>query len=90
MPGPACNKKATMTINFPQPGFWDRFLRKIGKRRGVYVPSKTYEKFGPYIFATARKESFWRSLFRPKDKQLPDGYVDIFDYDHLSDRPARK
>ena len=64
-----------MTIHLPEPDFLDRFLKLLGKKRGVKIPAETYEKFGPYVYAKAQKESFWSALIRPKGKGPPPGYV---------------
>jgi hypothetical protein len=65
----------TMTIKLPQKSILDRFLESIGKKRAVKIPENVYEKFGPYVYAKAQKESFWRALLRPKDAELPEGYT---------------
>ena len=67
-----------MTIRFPDPNILDRFLKLLGKKRGVIFPSVNYEKFGPFIYAKAYKESFWRALFRSSNRDLPEGLVDVF------------
>ncbi|MFC1577614.1 hypothetical protein ACFL36_01250 [Thermodesulfobacteriota bacterium] len=67
-----------MTIKRPKPNIFDKFLKFIGKRRGVKLPLEAYERFGQYAYAKAIKESFWKSLFRAKDKELPEGYVDLY------------
>ena len=67
-----------MTIHFPDPNILDRFLKLLGKKRGVIFPSGNYEKFGPYFYAKAYKESFWRALFRSRNQDLPEGLVDVF------------
>lgn len=67
-----------MTIKIPEPGFADKVLRILGKKRGVIIPSDEYEKFGPYSYAVAKKEYFLKALFRPANQSLPNGMVDIF------------
>ena len=64
-----------MTIHLPEPDFFDRFLKLFGKKRGVKIPTEAYEKFGPYVYAKAQKESFWSALIRPKNGELPEGYI---------------
>lgn len=67
-----------MTIRMPEANIFDRFLRSIGKKRGVKFPGKTYEKFGQYVYANALKENFWKALLRPANQSLPADLVDLF------------
>lgn len=64
-----------MTIVLPKTTFADRLLASIGKKRAVRIPFEVYEKLGPYAYAKAEKESFWRALIRPKDQDPPDGWI---------------
>lgn len=64
-----------MTIKLPKPTFADRLLASIGKKRAVRMPFEVYEKLGPYVYAKAEKESFWRALVRPNDQDPPDGWI---------------
>lgn len=64
-----------MTIKLPKTTFADRLLASIGKRRAVRIPFEVYEKLGPYVYAQAVKESFWRALIRPKNQDPPDGWI---------------
>lgn len=66
-----------MTVKIPEPNFADKFLKILGKKRGVIIPSAEYEKFGPYSYAVAKKENFLKALFRPANHLLPNGMVDI-------------
>jgi len=70
-----------MTIKLPQMNFGDRILKALKKKRGIRLPLETYEKCGPYVYAAAQKESFWRALVRAKDADLPDGYVNYFSFE---------
>ena len=67
-----------MTIRLPQPNLCDKFLRLLGKKRGVRIPSGAYEKVGHYAYISARKESFWKALCRSSGDPLPDDLIDIF------------
>ena len=67
-----------MTIRMPEANIFDRFLKFLGKKRGVRFPGEAYEKFGPYVYANALKESFWKALLRPANQSLPDDLVDLF------------
>ena len=67
-----------MTIKLPEPGFADKVLKSLGKKRGVIIPSDQYDKFAPYSYAIAQKESFLKALFRPANKSLPNGMVDVY------------
>lgn len=66
-----------MTIKIPKPGLTDKILKILGKKRGVIIPISEYDRFGPYIYSVAKKENFFKALFRPGNKKLPDGMVDI-------------
>ena len=67
-----------MTIKLPQPSIGDKILKLLGKKRGVKVPAEIYEKFGPYVYATAQKEPFWKALLRSADEDLPEDMIDVF------------
>jgi hypothetical protein len=68
-----------MTIRLPEPNIFDRFLKLLGKKRGVIIPKGgIYEKFGSSFYAKAYKENFWRALLRPRGDKLPDHFIDIF------------
>ncbi|MEA3361179.1 MAG: hypothetical protein U9R17_17475 [Thermodesulfobacteriota bacterium] len=69
-----------MTIKLPQPNILDRFLHFIGKKRGIIIPTKAYRNYGQYVYATGKKESFWKALFRRKDVDLPNNMADVFEY----------
>ena len=64
-----------MTIKLPKTTLADKLLALIGKRRAVRMPFKAYEKLGPYVYAQAVKEPFWRALIRPKNQDPPEGWV---------------
>jgi hypothetical protein len=63
-----------MTIKIPPPSVGDRILAAFGKKRAVKIPADIYDKFGPYVYAGAQKESFWRALLRPRGRKPPDGF----------------
>jgi hypothetical protein len=67
-----------MTIRLPDPNIFDRFLKLLGKKRGVIMPIGAYEKYGQYVYAKAQKESFWKALCRSSGDPLPDDLIDIF------------
>ena len=67
-----------MTIRLPEQNIFDRFLNQLGKKRGVRMPIGADEKFGPYFYAKAYKENFWRALLRSSGDELPDNLIDIF------------
>ena len=62
----------------PEANIFDRFLKLLGKKRGVRFPGQAYEKFGPYVYAKALKENFWTAFWRPADQPLSDDLVDLF------------
>jgi len=58
-----------MTIRVPQEDFFDKILKKLGKKRRIIFPEnidKIYEKYGPYTQVRAKKESILRALLRKK------------------------
>jgi hypothetical protein len=59
-----------MTLRIQPLGLPDRILSLFGKRRAVYIPSMS-EQYGYYI---ARRENFFRALFRSCGKPLPEGF----------------
>ena len=71
-----------MTIRIPNPNLADRFLRILGKKRAVYLPTNL-GKFGPYYQAKGIKESFWKALIRSKNRKLPEGTMDVFTVENL-------
>jgi hypothetical protein len=68
-----------MTIRIPEKTIGDKLLKTLGKKRGIHIPTEDYRQFGPYVYSTARKESFLRALLRPKDRPLPEGMIDIWE-----------
>ena len=68
-----------MTIRLPDPNIFDRLLKLFGKKPGVIIPKGAHDKFGPYFYAKAYKESFWVSLFRSSRDALPNSLIDIFE-----------
>jgi hypothetical protein len=66
-----------MTIRMPKPNFADKFLRMIGKKRAVKLPTNMGQT-GYHFQVVGVKESFWRAITRPKNRMLPEGTVDIF------------
>jgi len=55
----------------------------MGKKRGVFFPTKVHADYGQYVYTIGKKENFWKALLRPKSEQLLDGFIDISDYSHL-------
>ena len=67
-----------MTVKLPEPNFFDRILKLLGKSRGVMIPTDIHNEYGRYVYAEANRENFWKALFRPKGRELPNGFVDIY------------
>jgi len=65
-----------MTLKIPDPSIGDKILKLLGKKRGLFFPKGFFEKPGVSIYACARKENFWKALFRSKNSKLPDDVVD--------------
>ncbi len=55
-----------MTIKIEKPGLADMILNLFGKSRQVVVPEDVY-KHGPHTYIHAKRESFWKALFRKKE-----------------------
>ena len=66
-----------MTYKIPKENFADRLLALMGKKRAVRLPVEVYQELGPYIYAKAEKESFWRAMLRPKNQNPPAGWIYI-------------
>lgn len=68
-----------MTYRMPEASTADKILALAGKKRAIHIPGDAYKILGPYVIVRARKESFWRALFRPERKEPPQGwfYPDI-------------
>jgi len=64
-----------MTIKIPKETPLDRLLSSMGKKRAIRIPVDLYEKYGPYVYAKAEKESFWRALFRSNNQDPPEGWI---------------
>jgi len=59
-----------MTIRIPSENFLDKVLKLLGKERQVIMPAeagKIYKDKGPYVQIKARREGFFKALFR-KDR----------------------
>jgi hypothetical protein len=74
-----------MTIRLPEPNLCDKFLKMLGKKRGVKIPAGAYGKFGLHASIMAQKESFWQALLRSGNERLPEGLIDVFFLDQLQD-----
>ena len=56
-----------MTIKTPPDNILDKILKIMGKERRIVMPEdigQTEKKLGPYVTVKAKKESFWKALFR--------------------------
>ena len=59
-----------MTIRISPKNFLDKILKLFGKERQVIMPAeagKLYEEKGPYVQIKAKREGFFKALFR-KDR----------------------
>lgn len=63
----------------PQANIFDRFLRLLGKKRGVIFPSGAVSRPDCDVYARAGKENFWTALFRSSNQALPQDLIDIFE-----------
>jgi len=56
-----------MTIRIPPENFLDKVLKLLGKERRVIMPAeagKIYEDKGPYVQIKAKREGFFKAIFR--------------------------
>lgn len=56
-----------MTIRIPPENLLDKILKLFGKKRRVIMPAKAgkiYDDIGPYVQIKARREGFFKALFR--------------------------
>ena len=61
-----------MTIRVPPENILDKILKLFGKERKVVVPEgadEVYDKRGPYVQINAKREGFFKALFRKGDYQ---------------------
>lgn len=65
-----------MTIRVQGPNLFDKILSLIGKKRGIIVPYNVYERYGPFAYGKAKRESFWKALLRPLNAPFPDGVIE--------------
>ena len=59
-----------MTIKYPKENVLDKVLKQFGKERRVILPENYEEQnqeYGSYSTIIAKKENFWKALFRNKD-----------------------
>jgi hypothetical protein len=75
----------------PEEGLSDKILKALGKKRGVKIPDGIFKKFDPRkvdVYAVAQKESFWKALIRPAGEELPEEYVDLYEFEKLKIPPS--
>ena len=61
-----------MTIRVPADNILDKILRLLGKEREIVIPDgaeKIYREYGPHVQIKAKKENFFKALFRKNQKQ---------------------
>jgi len=61
-----------MTIRTPQKNILDKILAVFGKERGIGLPENTdqlYNKYGPYVYTKARRESFWKVFLKGRENK---------------------
>lgn len=68
-----------MTTRIPKPSILDYLLRAMGKKRAVYI-GPLEDNINQYAYKVAKKERFLTALLRPKDKPLPEGCIDLFEF----------
>ena len=75
-----------MTIRMPKEGLADKILKAFGKKRGAKIPAGGFKIFDPQIvdvYAIAQKESFWKTLARSKNEELPEDFFNLYDFENL-------
>jgi len=65
-----------MTVKVPPPNFLDKILNFVGKKRYYRIPDLPNDP-GMDCYTVARRESFWRALFRSHGAKVPNGYADL-------------
>ena len=53
-----------------------------------FVDYTHIKKFDPQkvdVYAIAQKESFWKALLRSKDEELPEEFINLYDFEKLKD-----
>lgn len=69
-----------MTWRIPKESWIDQLLKRIGKRRAVFVSDGvSYRRWGPYGNFFMVKESWIRAFLRPKGAPLPLGSRDLYE-----------
>jgi hypothetical protein len=61
-----------MTIRVPADNILDKILSLFGKEREIVIPEgagKIYREYGPSVQIMAKKENFFKALFRKNKKQ---------------------
>ncbi len=72
-----------MSVIIPKPNTFDKILRCLGKKRGVFISGNQKDKFGPYLYEELKRESFFKALLRPEKEKLPEGSVDIYSLNEM-------
>lgn len=67
-----------MTIQIQKANIWDKILGFFGKKRAVYLPPDS----NGYDYSLARRENFFRALFRSVSEQPPEGWVYLSDIEN--------
>ena len=68
-----------MTVRIPSRTLGDRILGVLGKKRAVFIPGDVYREHGPYVYAQAKREGFFKALFG--GKELKEGWVYLDDFE---------
>jgi len=77
-----------MTIAMPKESPADKILKALGKKRGVKIPEGVFKGFDPAkvdVYAMAQKESFWKAFFRHSSEKLPEGLIDLYDFERFKE-----
>lgn len=56
-----------MTIRIPPENILDKIIKIFGKERKIIIPDNTeniYKEKGPYVQIKAKREGFFKALFR--------------------------
>jgi len=79
-----------MPVYVPAPNIFDKFLKRIGKTRGVIIPPDAHEYHGKEKHIDCKKENLLISVGRPRHQDLPEDRADIFLLQKIYRNPMMK
>jgi hypothetical protein len=73
-----------MTLKIPPISFADKFLKILGKNRGLIIDQNSSQLSSISGYNIAIKESFWKALFRQKGQSVPSKMANYYDLDQIN------